>query len=53
MVLHWWLIPVLALLAAGVIAFYISVRLTGGTGTRTDGQTLVDKPEDEDSTPSI
>ena len=52
MVLHWWLLPVLALLAAGIIAFYISVRVTGGSGVRTEGRTLVDKPDDEDPKPS-
>ena len=49
MVLHFWLIPALAILAAGIAVFYLAVRLTGGTGVRTDGRTVVDKPvEDED-----
>ena len=50
MVLHLWLIPALALLGACVFAFYISVRISGGSGQRTDGRTLVHKADDEDKT---
>ena len=53
MVLHFWLIPVLALLAAGIVGFYIALKFTGGSGVRTEGRTLVDKPDDENKTPSI
>jgi len=48
MILHWWVLPILGIAAACVVAFYISVRLTGGTGVRTNGRTLVHKPDDED-----
>ena len=53
MVLHLWLIPFLALLAAGIVGFYVTLRFTGGSGVRTEGRTLVHKPDDEDQTPSI
>ena len=52
MVLHFWLIPVLALLAAGIVGFYFTLKFTGGSGVRTEGRTLVHKPDDEDETPS-
>jgi hypothetical protein len=49
--LHFWLIPALVILAVCLSAFYLIVRFTGGTGVRTEGRTLVDKPgEDEDRT---
>jgi hypothetical protein len=48
--LHVWLIPALALLFIVLCAFYLFIRLRGGTGVRTEGRTLVDKP-DEDAPP--
>ncbi|HLH53887.1 MAG TPA: hypothetical protein VKY92_09760 [Verrucomicrobiae bacterium] len=48
--LHWWLIPLLVALAILLWAFYGLVRSQGGAGVRTDGRTLVDKP-DEDEPP--
>jgi hypothetical protein len=49
MVLHFWLIPALAILVVGIGVLYLAVKLTGGSGVRTDGRTVVDKPiEDED-----
>jgi hypothetical protein len=51
--LHWWLIPLMALFVLAVVAFYLIVRFTGGSGIRTEGRTLVDKPsEEEDDKPS-
>jgi hypothetical protein len=46
--LHVWLLPALAILVLVLAAFYIIVKFTGGTGVRSDGRTLLDKPDDED-----
>jgi hypothetical protein len=46
--LHVWLLPALAILVVVLGAFYLIVKFTGGTGVRSDGRTLVDKPDDED-----
>ena len=49
--LHWWLLPALVILFLAVVAFYVSVMCSGGSGIRTEGRTLLDKPiEDDDST---
>ncbi len=45
--LHWWLIPVLVFVALLLWGFYLVVRARGGPGVRSDGRTLVDKPDDE------
>jgi len=42
--LHFWLIPVVAILAAGVAALYLAIRRSGGSGDRTEGRTLFDEP---------
>jgi hypothetical protein len=42
-----WLIPALVVLLVAVWIFYLVMRVRGGTGTRTDGRTLVDAPDDE------
>jgi hypothetical protein len=47
MELHFWLIPSLVILTVLVVAFYIAVRMTGGSGVRSNGRTLVDKPVEE------
>jgi hypothetical protein len=49
--LHVWLIPVLLFIALVLVAFYLLLRFTGGTGVRTEGRTLVHKPRDEESPP--
>jgi hypothetical protein len=46
--LHIWLVPALIILAALICAFYLIVAFRGGSGVRTDGRTLVDKPSEED-----
>jgi hypothetical protein len=46
--LHVWLLPALAIVVVVLAAFYLIVKFTGGTGVRSSGRTLVDKPEDED-----
>jgi hypothetical protein len=45
--MEFWLIPVLAMLIAGVAIFYMVIRHQGGSGARSDGQTFVDKPANE------
>jgi hypothetical protein len=42
--MEFWLIPVLAMLVAGVTIFYLIIRHRGGSGVRGDGVTAVDKP---------
>jgi hypothetical protein len=48
--LHWWLVPVLVALVVALWAFYTILKNQGGSGVRTEGRTLVDKP-DEDGPP--
>ena len=48
MELHFWLIPLLVVLAALLTLFYLIVKHTGGTGVRTEGRTLLHKPDEED-----
>jgi hypothetical protein len=45
--LHVWLIPALAVLVLAIWGFYLLIRNKGGSGVRTDGKTMVDKPDDE------
>lgn len=47
MELHFWLIPLLIILCLAVAIFYFAVLRTGGTGVRTEGRTVVDKPPEE------
>jgi hypothetical protein len=47
--MEFWLIPVLAMLVAGVAILYLVIRHQGGSGSRGDGHTVVDKPEAEQS----
>jgi hypothetical protein len=49
--LHVWLIPAVVVLAAMICAFYFLVKCTGGTGVRTEGRTVVHRPEDESDPP--
>jgi hypothetical protein len=49
--LDYWLIPLLIALCAVLWAFYLVMKHQGGTGVRTEGRTLVDKP-DEDNPPA-
>lgn len=46
-----WLIPVLGVVALMVFIFYLVMRHKGGSGVRTEGRTLVDKPVEEDNPP--
>jgi hypothetical protein len=45
--LHVWLIPALVVLLAAIWGFYLLIRHSGGSGVRTDGKTMVDKPDEE------
>jgi len=47
--LHVWLIPALIILAVVLIAFYAIVKFTGGSGVRSEGRTLVDKPPEDEN----
>jgi hypothetical protein len=38
---------VLAMIVAGVAVFYMIIRREGGSGSRADGHTVVDKPTEE------
>ena len=42
--LHFWLIPVLAVLGVGIATFYLVIRRSGGSGERHEGRTLFDEP---------
>lgn len=48
--MEFWLIPVLAMLIAGVMIFYMILRHHGGSGVRAEGHTVVDKPPGEEIT---
>ncbi|HSU56660.1 MAG TPA: hypothetical protein VLT36_21550 [Candidatus Dormibacteraeota bacterium] len=51
--LHIWLIPALIVLAIVLGGFYLVIKGSGGSGVRTSGRTVVDKPfEDENPPPS-
>ncbi len=45
--LHWWLVPLLGALGVLLWAFYVLIKHQGGPGVRTEGRTLVDKPDDD------
>ena len=47
--MEFWLIPVLAMLIVGVGIFYMIIRHSGGTGSRGDGHTVVDKPANDEN----
>ena len=49
--LHIWLIPALVVLAVVLIGFYLVVKSNGGSGVRSEGKTLLDKPQPEEDLP--
>ena len=49
--LHVWLIPALLILALIILGFYLVVKFRGGSGVRTEGRTVMDKPEPEEDMP--
>jgi hypothetical protein len=48
---HWWFIPLFAVLVIAIWFFYATVRRTGGPGVRTEGRTVLDKPQEHDEPP--
>jgi hypothetical protein len=44
---YWWVIPMFFALVVLLWSFYELIKHQGGTGVRTDGRTLVDKPDEE------
>jgi hypothetical protein len=52
LMLHIWLIPALAVLILLLSGLYLLIRFKGGSGVRTEGKTMLDKPgEDQDLPP--
>lgn len=49
--LHVWLIPALVVILVVLIGFYLIVKSTGGSGVRSEGKTLLDKPQPEEDLP--
>lgn len=45
--LHVWLVPAVLIAFLVVVAFYLVLRTWGGSGVRTEGQTVLDKPDEE------
>jgi hypothetical protein len=50
--LHWWLIPSLALFWIVIGIFYLTIKYKGGSGVRSEGRTLVDKPPEKEEPPT-
>jgi len=48
MELHFWLIPLMAIVVAGIAVFYLFIRRSGSSGVRSESRTLLDKPAKED-----
>ena len=46
--LHVWLIPALIILGLILVGFYLVVKFRGGSGVRSEGRTVVDKPDEEE-----
>lgn len=47
--MEFWLIPLLAMLVAGIAIFYMIIRRHGGSGARAEGHTVVDKAPSEEN----
>ncbi len=45
--LHVWLVPALIVLLLILLVFFLVIKNRGGTGVRTEGRTVVDKPDEE------
>jgi hypothetical protein len=45
--LDWWLFPLLVVLGLVLWVLYMVMKHRGGSGIRTEGRTLVDKPDDD------
>ena len=46
--LHWWLLPMMAILLLAVVGLFLAILRTGGSGVRTEGRIMHDKPVEED-----
>ncbi|HET7624872.1 MAG TPA: hypothetical protein VFM25_06355 [Verrucomicrobiae bacterium] len=46
--LHFWLIPAIAIAIIILWSFYATVKNRGGSGIRSEGRTMVDKPAEEE-----
>ncbi len=46
-----WLIPALVVAFLALCGFYLFIKYKGGSGARTEGRTLVDKPDEKDLPP--
>lgn len=51
--LHIWLVPVLAIGMIGVAVFFYCIKFIGGSGVRTVGRTVVEKPVEDQDKPLI
>jgi hypothetical protein len=49
--LHVWLIPAIMVLFIGMAAFYVVIKIQGGSGERTPGRTVVDEPVQDENPP--
>lgn len=50
MELHFWLIPILAIVVISVASFYLVILRSGGSGSRTEGRMLFDEPVKKEET---
>ena len=48
---HFWFIPLLIVLVAIVCLLYMSVRVKGDSGVRTEGRTVHDLPTEDENPP--
>ncbi len=46
-----WLLPLLAVMAAIMLGFYLLIRFKGGNGVRIEGKTVVHKDMAEEDLP--
>ena len=47
--LHFWLIPAVAILGVTIGILYLVIRRSGGSGERSEGRTLLDKPVEKET----
>lgn len=52
MVLHFWLIPAILIWFFLLWVFYILIKRSGGSGTRSEGRTVLDKSVQEEDPPA-
>jgi quinol-cytochrome oxidoreductase complex cytochrome b subunit len=49
--LHFWLIPVVAILAVLIGILFLVIHRAGGSGIRSEGRTLRDEPDEKKEEP--